>query len=176
MVGLIGKRGISPIIAVVLLLMITVVAATIIVAFVVPFTKENLRKSEECFNALGKLEFAQTPYNCFDDGEASDDKTGFSVKNNDDKIKGFSISLEYKGNANSYDIEENSEVQGIKMLLSGNALVVPKKGETRSYVINGLFENMQIYPILENGRRCDVADVIKINQCLDESVINDLRS
>lgn len=174
---MIGIRGLSPIIAVVLLLMITVVAATLIVSFAIPFVKNNLKESEECFDVLGDLEFAETEYNCYYEDPLGIDNnlTGFSVRVDNADIIGFSIALQYKGNSYSYDIKNETQVAGLKVLLSGTDLVVPKKGETRTYVADGLFTRAEIFPIIKGDKRCDMADELTLQQCTDAGVIGDLK-
>ena len=161
------KRGLSPVIAVVLLVMITVVAAGIIVGFVVPFVKEGLVNSEECFNVLEDLSFAGTPYNCY---YPINDSTGFSIQINDESIVGFRVALLSEGSADSYDIDNESTGTIFGMLGDGGVggdLTVPKRGGVRTYVLYGKFEQIEIFPILESGGKCEKTDNIIIKNCVD---------
>ena len=171
------KRGLSPIIAVVLLLMITVVAAGIILAFVVPFVKENLSSSGECFEVLGDLKFDETPFNCFNSTEDGG-RTGFSVRIDNEKIVGFRISLQSEGSSDAFDIESGTQASNIRMLLDNfnSPLEVPTRGGVRTYVTQGIFEKLEIFPILESKRKCDMADEIKIDKCEDPDAIDKVGS
>ena len=156
-------------IAVVLLIMITIVAAGIIVGVVVPFVREGLEGSGQCFDVLGDLSFAETPYNCYD---ADNDSTGFSVKIDNEEIAGFRVSLfeAGTGSADSYDIEQGTSGTVFGMLGDddvGGDLEVPKKGGVRTYVLYGHFERIELFPILESGAKCDMSDSVNINSCID---------
>jgi len=173
------KRGLSPVIAVVLLVLITVIAAGIIVGFVVPFVRDVPEEAGKCFKVLGDLVFDETPYNCFNSSaNFAEGRTGFSVRIDNDDIIGFRVSLQSTGSSNAVEIEQ--DVQGdelspmIRMLLSDfGILEVPGKGEVRTYVAKGLFDKAEIFPILKDGGKCDIADDIRFSQC-DFSVADDV--
>ena len=173
-------RGVSPIIATVLIILITIVAAGIIAPFVINFTKSNLRGSEECFEVLGKLSFAETVYNC--NAEISGNAgTGFSVRVDDEKIIGFKATLFKGGDANTYEISPNSEdndeekirMRGVNFNLNISIvdLEVPTKGGVRTYIANGSFDRVEIASILQGSRICDTADSIEIKTCTDPDAI-----
>ena len=173
------KRGLSPVIAVVLLLLITVIAAGIIVAFVVPFVNDNLRSSGECFDVLGDLSFDETPFNCFnntDDGG----RTGFSVRVNNDAIIGFRVSLQATGSSNAVDVENGTNGSllnpEIRMLTNDFSILlsVPGRGGVRTYVAMGIFDKAEIFPILESGGKCELADDINFKRCEGPDIIGNI--
>jgi len=181
----IKKRGLSPVIAVVLLMLITIVAAGIIVAFVIPFVKQSLGGGGECFDVLGDLSFDETPYNCFNSSASinlmpDQKRTGFSVRIDNENIIGFRVSLQAQGSADALDIKngtDDSEITDkIRMLGKdfNNPLEVPKKGGVRTYVAKGVFDKAELFPILESGAKCDSAGDIKLNECEDPQVMIDL--
>ena len=49
------KRGVSPVIATVLLLVLTLVAVSILSVFVIPFVKNSLSGGEDCVKTLGDI-------------------------------------------------------------------------------------------------------------------------
>ena len=157
-----GKRGLSPVIAVVLLVMITVVAASIIIAFVVPFTRENLDSGKSCFDILGDLEFTETQYNCINASSDGLGRTGFSLRIENSDIIGFRVSLEKTGSSDVYEITNKTSSSEIRMLsgIFDQVLSVPKKGEVRTYVAKGTFDRVSIYPLLSSGAECELADEI----------------
>ena len=55
------KRGLSPVVASVLIILITVVAAMVIASFVIPWVGQIGEEGQECFNVLGDLSFKSTP-------------------------------------------------------------------------------------------------------------------
>jgi flagellin-like protein len=165
------KRGLSPVIAVVLLLLITIIAAGIIVAFVVPFVNDNLGNSGECFEVLGDLSFDETPFNCFN---SSSSRTGFSIRVENDDIIGFRVALQATGSSNAVDIENGTLHSEFRMLLNSawnDPLQVPERGGVRTYVSMGIFDKAELFPILAGGGKCELADDIRFNECEDPEAI-----
>lgn len=165
------KGGLSPVIAVVLLLLITIIAAGIIVTFVVPFVNDNLESSGECFDVLGDLSFDETPFNCFN---STNSRTGFSVRVDNDAIIGFRVSLQATGSSNAVDIENGTENSEIRMLTDidfNQPLQVPERGGVRTYVSMGIFDKAEIFPILKGGGKCELADEINFDECIDPDAI-----
>ena len=60
------KKGISAIVATVLIILITVAAVTIIWAAVIPMIRENVEGSAECFDASAALSVV-SDYSCYND-------------------------------------------------------------------------------------------------------------
>ncbi len=59
-----NKRGIEPVVATVLLIVITIAAVALIIAFVVPFVQKQLGTADLCYKANGiQLDPAATCYN-----------------------------------------------------------------------------------------------------------------
>src|SRR3990167_5944643 len=93
--GEMDKKAVSPVIATMLLLVITVVLAGLIMAFVLPFVREQLGEGKECLDVLDGIEFAESQFNCFiiTDPTTGAGETGFSVKIKKEKVSGFKVSL-----------------------------------------------------------------------------------
>jgi len=60
-----GKRGLSPVIAVLLLILITVAAVTLVATFLIPFVKDTLNDSTECVDYKSYFTFEEN----FEDGD-----------------------------------------------------------------------------------------------------------
>jgi flagellin-like protein len=60
-----NKRGLSPVIATVLTIMLTVAAVAALSAFVVPFVRNSLQKSSECMDYGSYYTFEESGYNCY---------------------------------------------------------------------------------------------------------------
>ena len=175
-----NKKALSQIVAVALLLLLTLVAAGIVVSFVVPFTKENLERGGGCFEALDNIIFEPTEFNCI---VKSSQRTGFSVRIENENIIGFRVGLFSSGNSLAKDITNGISYSDIRMLIgnfSGGGpnyfLEVPKKGEVRTYVANGIFDRAELAPILQSGEKCDLAEDIKIKVCVNNEAINLIKS
>lgn len=174
------KRGISPVVATVLLLLITIVAVSMIAVFIVPFIKGSLEKSGECFEVLEGIGFDNTGYNCFVEGEIEGelDMTGFSVKIDSDEIAGFKIALKEGGTSEAYSIFLDTENDDLAMLggVFGDLLELPGKGGVRTYVALGIFDTLEINPLLKSGKPCKTTDTRIVKQCNDPDVVADIES
>ena len=103
------KRGISPIIATVLLIVLTLVAISILAVFVVPFVRESLQGSKSCVAVIGKIHFDDgSGYNC-KDTLAGESRTGFSVTILSEDIVGFKATLFSSGSSDTYSITNGSD-------------------------------------------------------------------
>lgn len=174
---MIVKRGVSPVIATVLLLVLTLVSVSILAAFVVPFVNQSLKGSESCLEIFGDLKFDETGYNCYATNPSSfENRTGLSVQISDNKVVGFKTVMFLLGDSEPYDIKSGSKHENIRAL-SGDfnqSLGVPSKGGVRTYVFNGTYDRAYIYPILKSGKQCDESDDIRLVQCASPDIINDL--
>lgn len=184
------RRGISPIIATVLILVIVFVLISIIAVFSVPFVRESLSGSEDCLEVLGNVKFDDSAYNCNIEGEITgggyigneEYRTGFSVKVDGEKIAALRIALFNGGSSDIVNIEPESGILDPEITMLGqefpneenNLLKVPERGGVRTYVVRGLFDKLELSAILVNGKICDVGDQIEINECLREEIKGDL--
>jgi len=156
------SKGQSLVISSVLLILLVVVVTFIIIGFVVPFVKNQL-SGTDCFDAVGDVEIVNSnKYTCYAEVEML-----VRVRVNDDEnIKGFTIVL---GGATtkSYEIKGGAPLDNVKMYDDSASLVLPGKNEERTYKITtGIPENINLYPILKDGRSCESAqEVNKIISC-----------
>ena len=176
-----NKRGLSAVVATVLLLLVTIVAVSIITPFIFKFIRGNLDEGGSCFNVFEGLGIAETGYNCYiDDSSSGKKRTAFSVRINGDEIKAFKVSLGNAGSSNAFEIKEGAQLSNIRMLdESGSAnfngpLSIPERGGIRTYVANDLFDQIEIFPVLGSGKLCEMADSVKLKSCSDAVVISDI--
>lgn len=64
-----SKKGISAVVATVLIILITVAAVTIIWAAIIPMVKENLDRGTICLDAVSQLTILDKGYTCFNNNE-----------------------------------------------------------------------------------------------------------
>lgn len=173
------RRGISPVVATVLVILITIIAAGLIAPFVTNFVKDNLDDSGSCFEVLGDLEFAETGFNCYYNisSNPSNLNTGFSVRVGDETISGFKISLIATGSSDSFDVSEGATLTGIKMLENPpvgmpSVLEFPDVGGVKTYVVSGKYDRAEVSPVLENGNTCSVSDSIQFIECNSAEAVN----
>ncbi len=181
---MIKKRGISPVIATVLLIVLTISAIVLIAQFLIPFIRDNLKKSSECvpyqdhFNFEEKFDTPQgeVRYNCYDSKGLYGASVRASTLNNasDNTVVGFdlifiredsSIIASARSGANT-----DSEEGGIRMLrIATTNIRIPSQGEVQTYVVNGsseeIYTRAEIYPVLKNNRVCERSDSITLTPC-----------
>ncbi len=169
------KKGVSPVIATVLLIVITLVAVSLVAVFVVPFVDKNLKGSKDCFAVMDDIKLTDVGYTC-SNAAFKGGRTGFSVQINDDDIVGFKAILFKEGIANSYTIENGSNLTNIRMLSKNFpiGLETPSTGGVRTYVAIGAYNKVEVNPILRDGRVCDAKESIEVTKCSDPVIIEEI--
>src|SRR3989344_1052654 len=156
----INKKGLSPIIATVLLILLTVSAAVFISKFIYDFVKENMDKTD-CYDYTDYFKFdSGFGYNCyvFNDFNYSY-KLSLTAKNvrpeAEAEVKGFGLKFYKEGDSKVVKVNEGLPGE-IKMLSNSSALIsIPGRGETRSYNYTDLnkYASAKVYAILKT-REC----------------------
>jgi flagellin-like protein len=170
------KRGISPVVSEVLIVVVTVVAIAAVAAFLVPFIRESLKKGTECLNYDAFYTFDDSsPYNCYD--AANPNVVSFSIKTKLDRAlaeeaAGFEIVLSGTGGASKkISIEGGMGAShsegGIWMRGSSGNIEIPGAGETITYAYKGAerYKTLEVYPRLKSGRICSAKDSIELAAC-----------
>lgn len=170
------KRGVSPVIATVLLLVITVVLASIIFAFVIPFVNKSLGNSQACLNVLDGIEFPDSKFNCWNASTpVGTNATGFSVKIKKEGIYGFRVALiDENEQSDVKEVKQNNlGDSSLKMVAGtyGQALGIPSVGGQKTYVTNKKYVKAEISPVTEDGNVCPVADVVEFSHCIGDVVL-----
>mgnify|MGYP001590538010 FL=1 len=165
------KRGVSPVIATVLLLALTVGLASIIFAFVVPFVQDQLGNSKACLKVLDGVEFADSKFNCY-----SPTETGFSIKVKKTEVTAVRVSfIDDVGNSEVKNIPDNDVDENFRIIGGeyGPALNnFPSSGGQRTYITNKKYSKAEISPVTESGNTCAVADTIEFTPCSPDVVFS----
>ncbi len=175
------KRGLSPIIATVLLIVLTIAAVAIISGVLIPFTKKSLAESTQCtdyqsyftFQEVFELGGKEFRYNCRAQGADNGYYNGFSVRAKTDEklsvgLQGFDLvfsSLE--GESEKISVIDGKSDDNIRYLNGSKEIRFPKSG-ARTYVYSSgtkKYDKMEIYPVLKNGDICPAGDEIEIVFC-----------
>ncbi len=177
-----NKRGISQVVATVLIILITISAVAVLYAFIVPFVKNSLSRSTECMPYQEFYTFDESGYNCFNSTlYAISIKTKFdkSLANDTDSLKivltkenGLNKIIDIKNGAPS-----STEEEGIFILGSAyENLRLAGAGGIITYVYNSPdeeFVSTEVYPVLKSGRICaDVKEEIKLISCTGDKLIS----
>ena len=177
-----NKKGVSTIVTVVLLILVSITAVALIAAFVVPFIKGSLTESQECFSVLGKLEINQN-YTCqykTTTNVSLQYKTFIQIKRGfvkDTEISSLALVLAGEGKSKKFDLVDGSRTLYIGEYVNDDddgfnkTIGLPREGEERTYVFNlsnvnfkTLIDTVQISPVLKSGKVCEPA-VAKISDC-----------
>tara|TARA_Y100000310_G_C20698107_1_gene827175 strand:+ start:3649 stop:4218 length:570 start_codon:yes stop_codon:yes gene_type:complete len=177
-----NKRGLSAVVAVLLILLLTVTAVVIIAGFIIPFVGENLEGSTECLDYQGYFSFEEVfessgedfRYNCYDVNKLH----GLSIRTKnvessiEEGIIGFDLLFVKGGISEKVEVRDgvaaDDTAEGIRMLdKSLTDLEVSGAGGIRTYVYNAteIFEKIEVYPVLTNKKPCEMSDSIKIRLC-----------
>ena len=156
-----GKKGLSPIIATVLILLLTISAIAIIAGFIVPFIKESLTGATECLPYTDYYKFDDTfDFNCRNQsGVYLTVRSGFPGRGSEyvpDELR-----LVFLGEGSSQSaVVKQGEVGTDISTLGVPTLEVPANGEIRSYLYSspGTFKSVEVYPVLESGKICEITD------------------
>ena len=164
-----NKKGLSQIIASMLMIILVFVASAIVFNFVKNLTSDKIENSEACFGNFGKITI-DNRYTCYNStsnevqvfisvGDISIDSILTSVSSNSGS-KSFEISNGVSNSIREYDGNY------------GENITIPGKNSGKTYIINldelGLSnaESVSIAPII-SGKQCEVSDsVSQIDDCL----------
>lgn len=167
------KKGLSPIITTILLILIALIAVLFIYSVVVPFVKDTTSRSKMCYATQGQLEInTESGYTChyFDDSTGKR-SANITIKRgvNDAGIEGFIITLAGDGRSKQYKIKDEL-TDGVVMYgtLLNNSIYLPMVGEERTYSIKTSFSEITyvtVTPIVEGGATCESTDEGTIEEC-----------
>ena len=169
-----GRKGLSAVVATVLLMLITIVAVIIISQVLVPFVKTSLNTASECVNYWEYFVFDDSfGYSCYDDEENNGiTLTASGEERQNNSIVGFDLVFN-KGVESQKSSARSGAPIGELRMLDGSItnIKIPKRGETLSYVYynNGIaYESVDVYPVIKSrdGERiCEKSDSIKLKRC-----------
>ncbi len=157
-----GKKGLSSVIATVLLILITFLAIGLIVSFIIPMVKKNLGKSISCFELIEYFKIVEGEYSCY-----TSENTMLMVDRGAEEydVKGFAVSIITEGQSKRYDVAGGS-IENVKMLNGSETIEVPKPGEARSYVFGiGKGKGARISTIQKDDSICE-PEFYNIPACL----------
>ena len=176
-----NQRGLGPVVATALLVLITIAAAVIILRFAVPFVKNTLNDGSECFNYRDYFVFEENyGLNCYiitNSPYEADFYINIGAKTTNPKIEskvaGFKLLLKAGDNLQPVEVLDGAQAANnegaIRMYDASETVIsIPKGGESRSYIYNGpainyIYKNVEIYPILKSGKLCEISDSARMD-------------
>lgn len=174
-------RGLSTVVATVLILLITLVLVAILAQLLIPFVRDNLQQGTECIPYREYFQFDSSfDYNCYA-LEGSNFvhqisvKTAYAESSVSEKVAGLALLVKTGGEGKvltiNKGIPESCSLGGVKKLESScqslGTINIPNVGEVQSYTYTDKeqIKKMEIAPILKSGKICDVSSSINLIKC-----------
>ncbi|MDH3325002.1 MAG: hypothetical protein OEL89_05165 [Candidatus Peregrinibacteria bacterium] len=162
-----GKKGISAIVATVLIILITVAAVTIIWAAIIPMVNTQLDKGSICLDAVSQVSLVDAGYTCKNQGNIS-----IQIKHGakDFNLADVQVLVSSGGSTFSYYLTDSvTTIVPADM----DSTKLPSANEERVYVINttniaGEIDRVDIAPIIilgETQESCDVSASKVLRDC-----------
>ena len=165
------KRGLSPVIASILLVLLTVVLVGIIWATYKGIVEDNLNKAGSCLETISKIEVVGK-YTCYD---PRTNQFQFSIEKKDIETDGLLISLSSISGTKNFEL--NNEIQtfpGLRIYQENYDVVMPGKNSAITYIINltqanfGEPDSVKVVPIV-GEEHCEIVDSLEdITDCYSE--------
>ena len=170
-----NSKGLSSVVATVLIILITITAGAVLLGIIVPFVKNTLQGSSECYPYKDYLKFESVQgSNCI---SASHAIISIKAKSNERALNAAEspglnasvagLELIFYGK----DLIRSFKVNGTGsdlIMFGGGAVKIPSPGGIQTYNATGIsaaFNRVEVYPILNSGKLCDKNDEIKITSC-----------
>lgn len=156
------RRGVSAVIATVLLIGLTVFAVAIVWGIINTFIGDEIDRGDACFGIFGEVSI-HDPFTCYN---GSSNELEFSIRVGDIEVE--EILVRISGNESSVNFkltEEGSEIDNLEMYDRNNTVVSPGKNSILTYRFNidnsGIKEerlrSMEIAPLID-GVQCETSD------------------
>lgn len=170
------KRGLSTVIASVLLILLTISAVGIVISFVVPFVNKSLENTE-CFEFRDYFKFDDSfGYNCYEESLTTKSYVltvrAKADNSSAENVIGFNLRFLGEGIGNSVSLKSGESVGDVKIVgnFGGGNIVIPKSGSRYSalsynYTISDNYEKAEIYATIKGDKICDLSDSIKLKKC-----------
>lgn len=161
------RKGISPIVATIAMVLLTIAAAGFIAGFVVPLVKERLNHGTECVGVEDYFKFYDGfDYGCYQKngaeyiyfisvqaGSIADEKTS--------ELAGMKFLFLAEGESKAVELKEGQlKTPDFRMLDSSkDVLVIPSQGDVRTYVYSSptAYSSVEMHTLLKSGRVCETA-------------------
>ncbi len=159
------KKGVSPVIATVLIVMITVMAVGILASFVIPMIEDMLEGSTSCFEVMDHIEIVDDiQYTCYN-SSAGAEETRVRVRRamEDVDVDGIYVELDFE----TYEIIEDPHPKVDMLDRDGDEAnaKLPKAG-ARTYIFDEVSERVEVGIILPGGSICEIEGK-NLNECRD---------
>jgi flagellin-like protein len=160
-----NKKGVSAVIATLLLVVITIVAVVMVWQFVKKQVIDKNMEEASCSDYREYITILQTDFSCYD---TTNDLTKLEIRRSFEAkdIEGISVSISSGDSSEAYELKEGNTEDGVKMYDGSNTIVLPQKGGSKTYIFNGIAGNIVTIAPIVNGKSCDmVRESYTIDEC-----------
>jgi len=173
------KKGISNVVATVLLILLSVIAVVGVGTIVIPLVRDGLTGSTECVDYRDYFTFEEEfGYNCYNSSAGGTlyaiSVRGAAVSDEiEGEIKGFKLVFLSSTDSEGVDVENGGSLGIIRMVNSSLPLSVPGSGEVKTYVFQGMggLEKAEIAPRLKSGKLCEVSDRVRVQDPCGSAIL-----
>lgn len=158
---MINKKAISPVVATVLLIVITVVAVLFISSVIIPMIKSMTKKGIGCYEVMSKILIDRTGYTC-----SNDSGTYLTIMRKDDKIEQIAVKISTRAETIPFVLKDRGAERpsgGSVEMLRGGEIKLPPKGGSKTYIF-------KCDPECKNASSVAVMAKIDEEECGDDSI------
>ena len=158
-----NKKGVSEVIATVLIILLTVTAIGILGVVIIPFVQKNLEEGSLCSDTLNKIEIIHDD-SCYNSNPLNQ-RTDVKVKVGNVDIDGIYLVFENPdiSESKSFDITSGKTIPEIN---NNIILTLPQKGGgEKIYTVNKGYKNVRAGAIIKS-KRCPNPDEDELFSCL----------
>ena len=163
-----NKRGISAVIATVLIILITVASVTVVWVAVIPMISDKLDSSTVCLDAVSQIQLLDEGYTCWDSVAKT---VSIQVKHGSSPLDlvDIQVLVSSGGDTTMFKVSNDTTT----LIPVGANVPLPGANEEKVYVIDtssvtGTISSVQIAPVVAVGTDeeiCDVSDVRTLQAC-----------
>jgi flagellin-like protein len=153
-----NKRGISGIVATVIMIGIVIGIAVVVWVVVNNLVESETSGTESCFGIYGKISLNER-YTCYDSG---DGKVQFSISIADVEVDEILVRVSSIDESKTFAIgKEAEEVTGIQLYNGTNSVWAPKPNSGLTYVasVDSVPDSIEIVPVID-GNQCEISDTL----------------
>ncbi|MEK6926538.1 MAG: archaellin/type IV pilin N-terminal domain-containing protein [Nanoarchaeota archaeon] len=165
------NKGLSTVVASLLLVLLTIVLVGIVWTVVTNLTEESLDRTSSCLNTFEKVTLGNE-YSCYN---LTTKEFQFSVNIEDIDVEKVLVGISAEGTTKSVEIKAENATSNILRSYKGNYggnFALPEKNAGLTYVYNmtragfsGAPKSIRIVPVI-NGNQCDESDnLLEIFNC-----------
>ena len=142
-----SKKGLSTVIATVLIIMITIIAFVMIATVIIPMIKSWLCDSRGCYDLTDQiLVNADSDHTC-----SNSTNTEVVLTRGLKDINITSIKIAFRGSNGDSQVFDlvNGSAPGAIWMVSGGPIQIPPLGGSRSYMVNGTYNYVVVSPSIK---------------------------